>query len=389
MRGGLRRVRLRAGKAEKIRLQRHPWLFSGAFAPDALADSGDTVCVCDEHGHPIAYGHWDAQSPIRCRVFAWERIKLTPNEAFWQNRFAQALALRRSLPDLTVTNAYRLLNSEGDGVPGVIVDIYDQVAVVQLRTPGSERLRPSLLRFLTQQLQLQGIYLRRETPSESEWIWGTPLPEVFIKEYGLEFKVSIEKGQKTGFFLDQRHNRQLLRSYASGKRVANFFAYTGGFTLYAGAGGAVELLSVEIMSEPASLIHENLERNQLAHVPHTLWIEDAFEALQKLEKGYWDIIILDPPAFTHHQETVPQALRGYKEINRRALRLLPAGGLLFTFSCSAHVTPQIFRDMLLEAAMEADRPVQILHFMHAPPDHPIDLFHPQGEYLKGFVLLVR
>lgn len=383
-----RRVRLRAGKAERIRQQRHPWLFSGAFTPDSLAESGEAVCICDEHGHPLAYGHWDAESPIRCRVFAWESGKLQLNEAFWQQRFLQALELRRSLPDLAITNSYRLINSEGDGLPGIIVDIYDEVAVLQLRTPGAQRLRPSLLRFLSNHLPLKGIYLRQEALADSEWIVGERIPQIRLTEYGLSFKVSIETGQKTGFFLDQRHNRQLLRAYSAGKRVANFFAYTGGFSVYAAAGGAVEILSVEIMPEPATLLTENLKLNGFSHIPHTLWVEDAFDALQKIEKGYWDIIVLDPPAFTHHQEAVPQALRGYKEINRRALRLLPPGGLLFTFSCSAHITPALFRDMIFSAAVDADRPVQILHFLHAPPDHPIDLFHPQGEYLKGLVLRV-
>lgn len=384
----LRRIRLRPGKAGKIRQQRHPWLFSGAFAAEAVAEAGETVCVCDEHGQPIAYGHWDPDSPIRCRVFAWQREKLAINERFWQGRFAAALSLRQQLPDWHLTNSYRLLNSEGDHVPGIIVDIYAQVAVLQLRTPAAQRLRPTLVRFLTEHLPLKGIYWRRESPTDSEWIWGTPTPEILLVENGLTFKVFIETGQKTGFFLDQRHNRQLLRYYSAGRRVANFFAYTGGFTVYAAAGGATQLLSVEIMPEPAALISENLRLNHLNHIPHEVWVEDAFDALQKLEKGYWDIIVLDPPAFTHHQDAVPQALRGYKEINRRALRILPPGGLLFTFSCSAHVTPQLFRDMLYQAAMDADRPVQILHFLHAPPDHPIDLFHPQGEYLKGFVVQV-
>ncbi|GIV24990.1 MAG: SAM-dependent methyltransferase [Bacteroidia bacterium] len=385
----LRKVRLRPGKAAKIRQQRHPWLFSGAFAPEATAEAGDIVLVCDEHGNPLAYGHWDPESPIRCRVFAWTDQKLVPNERFWQERLAQALAWRRSLPDLQVTNAYRLLNSEGDHLPGLIVDVYDTVAVLQLRTPGAERLRAPLVRFLTEQLSLTGIYLRRESLAQSAWIWGTPTPEVTIEEHGLRFVVSIERGQKTGFFLDQRANRQLLRQYARGKRVANFFAYTGGFTVYAAAGGATQLLSVEIMSEPAALIEKNLALNGLSQVPHALWVADAFEALERLEPGAWDIIVLDPPAFTHHQDALPQALRGYREINRRALRLLPPGGLLFTFSCSGHVTPSLFRDVLFQAAMDADRAVQLLGVLHAPADHPIDLYHPQGEYLKGLVLRVE
>lgn len=382
------RVRLRPGKAEKIRQQRHPWLFSGAFAAEATAEAGETVCVCDEHGNPLAYGHWDPTSPIRCRVFAWTQEKLTPNERFWQERLRQALSLRQSLPDYALTNSYRLVNSEGDQLPGVIIDIYDTVAVVQLRTAGAERLRPTLLRFLPENLPLTGIYLRREHLADSAWIWGTPQPEVLLRENGLQFLVSIPTGQKTGFFLDQRHNRQLLRQYSAGKKVANFFAYTGGFTVYAAAGGATHLLSVEIMAEPAALLRKNLSLNGLSHLPHELWVEDAFDALQRLPAQEWDIIILDPPAFTHHQDTLPQALRGYREINRRALRLLPSHGLLFTFSCSAHVTPQLFREVVYQAACDADRPIQILHFLHAPPDHPIDLYHPQGEYLKGLVVRV-
>ncbi len=383
-----RRVYLRPGKAEKLRQQRHPWLFSGAFLPESLAEPGETVCICDEHGNPIAYGHWDPTSPIRCRVFAWSSEKLQPTSRFWYERFARALAYRKSLPDLTQTNAFRLLNSEADQTPGIIVDVYDSVAVVQLRTPGAERLRPTLVRFLQENLPLSGIYLRRESLADSAWIAGEPTPMVQIQENGLRFWVSIETGQKTGFFLDQRHNRQLLRTYSIGRCVANFFAYTGGFSVYAAAGGAERILSVEISPEPAALIEKNLALNGLSSVPHEVWVADAFDALQRLEPGKWDVIVLDPPAFTHHQDTLPQALRGYREINRRALRLLPPGGLLFTFSCSAHATPQLFRDTLYQAATEADRSVQILHFFHAPPDHPIDLYHPQGEYLKGFLLRV-
>jgi len=380
------RVRLRPGKAEKLRQQRHPWLFSGAFAPEAMAEAGDTVAITDEHGNPIAYGHWDPDHPIRARVFAWQSTHLVVNQAFWHSRWEKALQLRQSL-DLP-TNSYRLLNSEGDHSPGIIVDIYDDVAVLQLRTPGARRLQPTLVRFLQKHISLTGIYLRGEKVEDSAWIAGTPKPHVILTEYDLRFKVSIETGQKTGFFLDQRENRYLLQRYACGRSVANFFAYTGGFTVHAAAAGATRLLSVEIMEEPAALIAENLALNNLAQVPHTLWVEDAFTALDRLSPGEWEVIILDPPAFTHHQDALPQALRGYRHINRQALRLLPEGGLLFTFSCSGHVTPQLFRDVLFQAAMEADRPMQVLHFLHAPPDHPIDLFHPQGEYLKGFVLKV-
>jgi 23S rRNA (cytosine1962-C5)-methyltransferase len=381
------RVRLRPGKAEKLRAQRHPWLFSGAFVPEAIADAGDTVVITDEHGNPIAYGHWDPDHPIRARVFAWQNTTLSPNQAFWHQRWEKALNLRQNLA--LPTNSYRLLNSEGDHSPGIIVDIYDDVAVLQLRTPGARRLQPTLIRFLQKHLPLTGIYLRGEKIEDSAWVAGTPKPFVILTEYGLRFKVSIETGQKTGFFLDQRENRYLLQRYAQGRSVANFFAYTGGFTVHAAAAGATRLLSVEIMEEPASLIAENLALNNLTHIPHTLWVEDAFSALDRLPPREWEVIILDPPAFTHHQDALPQALRGYRHINRQALRLLPPGGILFTFSCSGHVTPQLFRDVLFQAAMEADRPIQILHFLHAPPDHPIDFFHPQGEYLKGFVLKVE
>ncbi|MCS6790073.1 MAG: class I SAM-dependent rRNA methyltransferase [Bacteroidia bacterium] len=387
--GRVLRVRLRPGKAEKLFQQRHPWLLSGAFSPDSLAEAGEVVCICDEHGNPVGYGWWDPESPIRCRVFAWSREKIQPNESFWQERLHNAWRLRQQLPDMAITNSYRLCNSEGDHLPGIIIDVYDKVAVLQLRTPGAEKLRPTLVRFLTQNLPIQSIYHRRETLSQSEWVWGEPIPEVTLEEHGLRFKVSILTGQKTGFFLDQRHNRQLLRTYARGKRVANFFAYTGGFTVYAAAGGASQLLSVEIMEEPASFIEPDLWLNGLQEVPHTLRVQDAFAALQELEPNYWEIIVLDPPAFTHHQSALPQALRGYREINRRALRLLPQGGLLFTFSCSGHVTPELFREVVLQSASEAGRSVQILHILHAPPDHPINLFHPQGEYLKGLVLRVE
>ncbi|MCS7188887.1 MAG: class I SAM-dependent rRNA methyltransferase [Bacteroidia bacterium] len=387
--GRIRRVFLRAGKSEKIRQQRHPWLFSGAFTPESIAEAGETVCVCDEHGNPVGYGHWDPNHPIRCRIFSWNSEKITPNERFWRQKIAEAITLRNQLGITSDTNAYRLINSEGDHLPGIVIDIYRDIAVIQLRTPGAMRLKPTLVRSLTEHFpELKGIYLRRESLSESEWIWGEAFPEVIIQENGLSFWVSIQKGQKTGFFLDQRDNRQLLRKYAKGKKVANFFAYTGGFTVYAGAAGASALLSVEIMEEPAGVIERNLALNGLSSSHHTLWVMDAFEALQKLPPNEWDIIILDPPAFTHHQDKLPQAVRAYREINRRALQLLPFGGLLFTFSCSAHVTPSLFRDILYQSAMEASRDIQLLHILHAPPDHPINIYHPQGEYLKGFVVRV-
>ncbi len=386
------RIRLRADKVEKLRQQRHPWVFSGALVPDDVAESGDTVLLTDEKGNPVAYAHWDAEHSIRARVWAWvERNKPLPptGKAFWQARWQAALKLRQQLNLAAVTNSYRLLNSEGDYCPGMIVDVYDTVAVLQLRTPGAQRLLPELVRFLTDHLPLQGIYLRAETSEASHWVWGTPQPTVTVIEHGLQFLTAIETGQKTGFFLDQRDNRRLLASYAAGRRVANFFAYTGGFSLYAAAAGAQAVLSVEIMAEPVQLLEKNFERNGFSQkIDHILRTEDAFRVLPTLEPGAWDVIVLDPPAFTHHQEALPQALRGYRYINLHALRALPPGGLLFTFSCSGHVTPQLFRDVIFQAAMEADRPVRLLHFLHAAPDHPVDLFHPQGEYLKGFVLQV-
>lgn len=386
------RIRLRAGKAEKLRQQRHPWIFSGAFSADDVAESGETVLVTDEKGNPVAYAHWDADHSIRARVFAWiDRNKPVPSidKAFWRARWQAALKLRQRLGFSTITNSYRLLNSEGDYCPGMIVDIYDVVAVLQLRTPGAQRLLPELVRFLSESLPLQGIYLRAETLGDSHWVWGTPQPTVTVLEYGLKFLTAIETGQKTGFFLDQRENRRLLSTYAPARRVANFFAYTGGFSLYAAAASAQEILSVEIMPEPTQLLEKNFALNGFdSKIRHTLLVEDAFKVLPTLEAGAWDIIILDPPAFTHHQDALPQALRGYRYINLQALKALSPGGFLFTFSCSGHVTPQLFRDVIFQAAMEADRAICILHFLHAAPDHPIDLFHPQGEYLKGFVLQV-
>jgi 23S rRNA (cytosine1962-C5)-methyltransferase len=387
-------------KRERSVLHRHPWVFSGAMAsiPPA-AGEGDIAEVRSSEGVVLGYGFYSQKSQIICRMFHWGDEKTDFESAeYWQQKIQRALELRNSQVITPGTNAYRLLHAEGDFMPGIILDIYAEVAVMQLLVQGAER-RKNLIREALQMLGFNNIYTRYKTSSEkledistgSGWLSGEAESPVVVVENGLNFKIDFIEGQKTGFFLDQRDNRQLLRMLSKGKKVLNCFSYTGGFSVYAFAGGADLVHSVDISESAIKACDENVSLN-LATNPnakHLSFIKDCFEYLREMPENEYDIIVLDPPAFAKHARAVENAARGYKQINMRAIQKIKPGGMIFTFSCSQNISTELFRKIVFGAAADAKRNVRIIHQLHQPADHPINIYHPEGEYLKGLVLWVE
>ncbi|MCU0450404.1 MAG: class I SAM-dependent rRNA methyltransferase [Bernardetiaceae bacterium] len=399
-------------KKERAVLHRHPWVFSGAVKKLPQAANGDIVEVQSAEGQTLAYGFFSPQSQIVCRLFefmepAWGQ-GMAASAAFfgqgqvgpdyWRGKIEHALALRRRLLDPATTNCYRLLHAEGDFFPGVIADVYHQTVVLQLLIKGTEKLLPTLTELLLG-LGYRHIYLKskasshflEDMPQESRWLTEAPELPLRVREHGLEFYVNPEKGQKTGFFIDQRENRQLLRGLAHGKRVLNTFSYTAGFSVYALAGGASLVHSVDISKDAVALGQANLELNRgqwPAQIPHQGIAADCFEYLRQTDERY-DLIVLDPPAFAKNAKSVPNAARGYKDLNLLAFRQIEPGGLVMTFSCSQNIDKLLFQKIVFGAAADARRNVRILQFLGQPADHPVNIFHPESEYLKGLLLWVE
>ena len=397
-------------KKERAVLLRHPWIFSGAVKKLPNAANGDIVEVRTAEGQTLAWGFFSRESQIVCRLFAfveglnatgkWAGYKLNPamqfDTAFWENKISRALALRRRLIDSTTTNCYRLLHAEGDFMPGVIADVYDHTVVLQILIKGTENLLP----VIEQALRRQGfryIFVKSKSsshhleglPKENCWL-GEPHPKlpIEVKEHGIKFFVNPEKGQKTGFFIDQRENRQLLRSLSQGKRMLNTFAYTGGFSVYALAGGAKEVVSIDISKEAVELSEENVRLNFGTAVAHKAIIADCFDYLRQINEDF-DIIVLDPPAFAKNARAVPNASRGYKDLNYLAFKKIKPQSLLFTFSCSQNIDKVLFQKIVFGAAADAGREVKILQHLEQSADHPVNIYHPEGEYLKGLMLWVE
>lgn len=387
---------LKSGRRRSLD-NRHPWIFSGAVKQLPNARVGDTIRIVDNNGETLAFGHYAPHSQIVCRIFHFGTELPTTEEELWKSQFRRALASRKNLLDTDQTNGFRLLHAEGDQCPGLITDLYGTVASVQLRTTGGIRAFPWLSEFLTQEAGITSLFYRADPKTEDPddilkgqyagWLKGESGPSVF-KENGLEFQVDAEEGQKTGFFLDQRDNRELLRSLAKGREVLNCFSYTGGFSVYALSGGAKQVVSIDASNSATALCKENIALNFGPDAPHEALSEDCFQYLKELEQDRFDLIVLDPPAFSKHKSTVKKAARGYKEINLKAIRKIRPGGLLFTFSCSQHISRDLFRKIVYGAAADAGRPARILFQLSQGADHPVDIFHPEGEYLKGLVLQV-
>ncbi len=392
---------LRRGKEESL-LRKHPWIFSGAIESvkgEGELTEGEIVDVFTKSREFIARGHYQIGS-IAVRVLTFDQAEEIDQE-WWNKRIAVAYDVRRTL-GLTqneATNCYRLIHGEGDSLPGLVVDIYDTVAVVQCHSVGmylsrmaiAEALRTAYGKKLTAiyDKSSQTVPFKAGLNAVDGYIWGkSDHKSHVVKENGEKFLVNWEEGQKTGFFLDQRQNRELVKHYAKGRTVLNTFCYTGGFSVYAASGGAVEVCSVDASERAVKLADENMRLNFGDRVKHSAVAADAVEYIKQIGNKY-DLIILDPPAFAKHHKVLGNAMQGYKRINARALSQIKSGGILFTFSCSQAVSKELFRTTVFSAAAIAGRKVRILHQLTQPADHPINIYHPEGEYLKGLVLYVE
>ena len=376
-------------------LRFHPWIFSGAINhSDNDLQDGETVRVLTASGNFIAVGHYQMGS-IAVRVLSFEDEEI--NHDFWKKRLAAALRMRvvAGIASDPNNNTFRLVHGEGDNLPGLVVDCYGTTAVMQAHSVGMHLCRHEVAKALVEVMgqQLTSVYYKSETTlpfleqQTSGFIVGNDENDVAL-ENGLKFHVDWLKGQKTGFFVDQRENRSLLEHYAKGKRVLNMFCYTGGFSFYAMRGGAQLVHSVDSSAKAISLTNQNVELNFPSDKRHEAFCDDAFSFLQKTDCEY-DLIILDPPAFAKHRGALHNALKGYTRLNAKAFEIIQPGGILFTFSCSQVVTKDHFRNAVFTAAAQAKRKVRILHQLHQPADHPINIYHPEGEYLKGLVLYVE
>ena len=394
----MKQIYLKRGKEESL-LRFHPWVFSGAIHhQDEGISEGSTVRVLTNDGKFIATGHYQEGS-ITVRVLSFDDIPI--NDDFWRRRLSSALALRQSIglapsthTPLPSTNAYRLVHGEGDLLPGLIIDVYGQTAVMQAHSIGMHLCRRDIARILMEVMngQLSSIFYKSETTlpfmePENGFIVGSSDDNTAL-ENGLRFYVDWLRGQKTGFFVDQRDNRSLVEQYACGRRVLNMFCYTGGFSVYALRGGAQAVHSVDSSAKAIELTRRNVDLNFPGDTRHEAFCEDAFRFLEN-GASHYDLIILDPPAFAKHRGALHNALKGYTRLNAKAFEKIVPGGILFSFSCSQVVTKDHFRNAVFTAAAQARRKVRILHQLHQPADHPINIYHPEGEYLKGLVLYVE
>ncbi len=388
-------LQLKKGKERSIN-NRHPWIFSGAVAKLPDNEEGTIVAVTDFEHKKLGYGFLSHKSQIVCRMFEWDDLTDTIlSDTYWSTKIKNAYAMRQTVIAFDKTNVYRLLHAEGDFFPGIIADVYAGVVVLQVLIRGVEKLIPAIQKALIE-IGFKHIYVKAKTSSTvledirtgSGWLYGGVEVPVIVKENDVLFEVDFIDGQKTGFFVDQRENRELLRSYSKDKKVLNTFCYTGGFSVYAASGGASAVDSVDISKEAVELAGKNMELNFPGYKHGTI-AADCFDFLGEIEKDYYDIIVLDPPAFAKSAKAVANACRGYKQINLKAFRKIKKGGLLFTYSCSQNIDKDLFQKIVFGAAADSYRNVRIIHQMHQPADHPINIYHPEGEYLKGLVLYVE
>ena len=389
-------VILKRGKEES--LQRfHPWIFSGAIQRiEGKPEEGDAVTVYTNDHKFIARGHVQVGSiAVRVLTFTDEPV----DQAFWNRRIATAHDLRErtGISSRDDNNTYRLVHGEGDNLPGLIVDIYGDTAVMQAHSVGMHVCRMEIAKAMQEVLgdKLKNIYYKSDTTlpykadisKDNGYILGGNAGNIST-EYGLKFHIDWLRGQKTGFFVDQRENRSLLEKYAKGRKLLNMFCYTGGFSIYALRGGAEIVHSVDSSSKAIDLTNANVEINFPGDTRHTAYAEDAFDFLDRMGNNY-NLIILDPPAFAKHRDSLRNALIGYRRLNAKAIEKIQPGGILFTFSCSQVVSKENFRTAVFTAAAMAKRNVRILHQLTQPADHPVSIYHPEGEYLKGLVLYVE
>ena len=391
-----KQIFLKRGKEESLK-RFHPWIFSGAIHHmDEGIEEGETVRVITAAGEFIAVGHYQIGS-IAVRVLSFEDIEI--NTDFWCERLQSALDVRIGvgIADSPTNNTYRLVHGEGDYLPGLVIDCYGSTAVMQAHSVGMHVCRNEICQALVQVMgdRIANVYYKSETTlpykadlhQENGFLVGGDASNVAM-ENGLKFHIDWLRGQKTGFFVDQRENRSLLEQYAKGKSVLNMFCYTGGFSVYAMRGDAKQVHSVDSSAKAIELTNDNVALNFPGDARHEAFCEDAFKYLDEHDQQY-DIIVLDPPAFAKHRAALRNALKGYTRLNVKGLQRIKKGGILFTFSCSQVVTKDNFRNAVFTAAAQVGRMVRILHQLHQPADHPINIYHPEGEYLKGLVLYVE
>ena len=389
------KVILASGKDQSPR-RFHPWIFSGAIKKiKGPVQDGDIVDVYSNHDEYLGTGHYQEGS-IAVRLFSFEQIN--PDVEFWKEKIRRAYTYRKNIgvAENSNTNVFRLVYAEGDGMPGLIIDYYNGVAVLQAHSIGMHFQRLEIANALKEVLgnKLKAVYdksneaLHRNeaTPVPNSYILGESQGEGEVTENGNRFYVNWETGQKTGFFVDQRENRALVAKYAKGKKVCNTFCYTGGFSVYAAMAGASEVHSVDSSKKAMDLTDRNIELNGIKN--HTSFAMDTFDFLKDKQDAY-DLIILDPPAFAKHISSKHNAVMGYKRLNAEAIKIIRPGGMIFTFSCSQVVDRRLFFDTIMSAAIVAKRNVRVMHHLTQPPDHPVNIFHPEGEYLKGLVLYVE
>lgn len=391
-----KQIFLKRGKEESLK-RSHPWIFSGAIHHmDDGIEEGETVRVITAAGEFIAVGHYQIGS-IAVRVLSFEDIEI--NTDFWCERLQSALDVRIGvgIADSPTNNTYRLVHGEGDYLPGLVIDCYGSTAVMQAHSVGMHVCRNEICQALVQVMgdRIANVYYKSETTlpykadlhQENGFLVGGDASNVAM-ENGLKFHIDWLRGQKTGFFVDQRENRSLLEQYAKGKSVLNMFCYTGGFSVYAMRGDAKQVHSVDSSAKAIELTNDNVALNFPGDARHEAFCEDAFKYLDEHDQQY-DLIVLDPPAFAKHRAALRNALKGYTRLNVKGLQRIKKGGILFTFSCSQVVTKDNFRNAVFTAAAQVGRKVRILHQLHQPADHPINIYHPEGEYLKGLVLYVE
>lgn len=391
-----KQIFLKRGKEESLK-RFHPWIFSGAIHHmDEGIEEGETVRVITAAGEFIAVGHYQIGS-IAVRVLSFEDIEI--NTDFWCERLQSALDVRIGvgIAHSPTNNTYRLVHGEGDYLPGLVIDCYGSTAVMQAHSVGMHVCRNEICQALVQVMgdRIANVYYKSETTlpykadlhQENGFLVGGDASNVAM-ENGLKFHIDWLRGQKTGFFVDQRENRSLLEQYAKGKSVLNMFCYTGGFSVYAMRGDAKQVHSVDSSAKAIELTNDNVALNFPGDARHEAFCEDAFKYLDEHDQQY-DLIVLDPPAFAKHRAALRNALKGYTRLNVKGLQRIKKGGILFTFSCSQVVTKDNFRNAVFTAAAQVGRKVRILHQLHQPADHPINIYHPEGEYLKGLVLYVE
>jgi 23S rRNA (cytosine1962-C5)-methyltransferase len=396
-------IYLKKGKEDSL-TRKHPWIFSGAISRcDDNMEEGEVVRVISGKGDFIAIGHWQIGS-IAIRVLSFDDVAI--DGEFYENKLSIALDVRKSIgllrggnniDEKNINTTYRLVHGEGDGLPGLVIDMYDGTAVMQAHSIGMHVHRHIIAESLKKVMgeELKAVYYKSETTlpfkadlgQENGFLIGKSTNDV-AHENGLKFHIDWLKGQKTGFFIDQRDNRALLEQYSKGRRVLNMFCYTGGFSVYSMRGGAELVHSVDSSSKAVELVNKNIALNFPGDTRHQAFAADAFKFLDEMASNY-DLVILDPPAFAKHRDALKQALRGYTKLNAKAMEKMPNGSILFTFSCSQAVNKEQFRTAIFAAALQTGRQIRILHQLHQPADHPININHPEGEYLKGLVVYLE